>query len=84
MNEIFPFLGGLLIGLLYRRGTLSRVWAAVAAFMVAIIATIISGEFLISWAFLLIDIPIVVISAAIGYLAWSLVEARKTRDTGTE
>jgi hypothetical protein len=84
VNEIVPFLGGLLIGLLYRRGNLSRIWAATAALAVAIIATIISGEFLISWAFLLIDVPIVLVSAAIGYLAWTVVEARRTRDTGTE
>jgi hypothetical protein len=83
MNEVFPLVGGLVIGLLLRRGNLSRVWAAAAALAVAVTATVISSEFMTSWGFVLVDIPLVLVSAGIGYLAWSVVEARRRRDTST-
>ena len=45
-------------------------------------ATIFSREFTVSWAFLLVDIPLVAISAAIAYLAvgkWT----KKWQQSGT-
>jgi hypothetical protein len=77
MNEVFPLLGGLVIGLLYRRGNLHPIAAVVAGLAVAVTATVISDEYLISWGFLLVDIPLVLVSAAIGYLAWVLLEGRR-------
>lgn len=77
MGEIFPLVGGLVIGLLLRRGNMGRTVATIAALAVAVAATVLSGEFLISWGFLLVDIPLVLVSAAIGYLIWAAVAARR-------
>lgn len=68
MNELFPILGGLAIGGLVGliRPQL-RLWvAAILAIVVGVLATVISGEFLVSWGFLLIDIPLVALSAIVG------------------
>ena len=70
MTEFFPIAAGLLCGLLL--GSLTarrRVIVGVAFSVVAgVLATVVSGEWRISWAFLLIDIPLVAVSAVAGDL----------------
>jgi hypothetical protein len=81
MHELFPIMSGLLIG-----GTLgllrpqTRLAAGVAAAVVlGTIATIVSGEYKISWEFLLIDIPLVAASSLASLLAFRLLGRRQPR-----
>jgi xanthosine utilization system XapX-like protein len=66
VEELLPLASGLVIGLIL--GLLrpsARV--PVGAFLIVafgVLATVVSGEYLISWSFLLIDIPLVAGSAA--------------------
>jgi hypothetical protein len=55
------FLGALL-GLL--RPTLRVPIGVVLVVALGLLATVVSGEYLVSWSFLLIDIPLVAVSAA--------------------
>ncbi len=70
MTELFPIVAGLLCGLVL--GSLTarrRVLVGLAFSVVAgVLATVVSGEWRISWAFLLIDIPLVAVSAVVGDL----------------
>ncbi|MDI3338940.1 MAG: hypothetical protein QJR03_00235 [Sphaerobacter sp.] len=72
MHEIFPVAAGVLVGLLAFRVASSRLRALLIAglsVVFGVIATIISGEALISWAFVLIDIPLVLGSAIVTLVA---------------
>ena len=81
MSELFPIAAGLLCGLLL--GTLTarrRVVVGLAFSVVAgILATVVSGEWRISWAFLLIDIPLVAVSAVVGDLLSRKLVLRQAR-----
>ena len=68
MNELFPILSGLVIGGLLGliRPTLRFSAGVVLAVAFGVLATVLSGEFKMSWGFLLIDIPLVAGSAIIG------------------
>jgi hypothetical protein len=70
MNELFPIVAGLLCGLVLGSLTAQRriVVGMVFAVVAGLLATIVSGEWRISWAFLLIDIPLVAISSVAGVL----------------
>jgi hypothetical protein len=70
VNELFPIAAGLLCGLLLGSLTVKRrIFVGLAFALVAgTLATIVSGEWQMSWAFLLIDIPLVAISSAAGVL----------------
>ena len=70
MNELFPIVAGLLCGLVLGSLTAKRrIFVGVVFALVAgLLATIVSGEWRISWAFLLIDIPLVAISSVAGVL----------------
>ena len=71
MNELFPILSGLVAGALVAviRPSL-RVWVGLLlAVALGTLATVVSGEFRVSWGFLLIDIPQVAVAAALGFLA---------------
>lgn len=76
MQEVFPILSGAIVGLAVLNIESVRLRAlalAVLSVILGVIATIISSEALISWAFVLIDIPLVLVSAlvAIGVvIAW--------------
>ncbi len=67
MHEIFPVIAGVLTGLIVLRIHDSRI-KTIAFVALSVIfgftATVISGEFTIGWEFLLIDIPLVMLSAA--------------------
>jgi hypothetical protein len=66
VEEVLPVVSGLflgaLIGLLRPSLRISVGAALIVAF--GVLATVVSGEYLISWSFLLIDIPLVAVSAA--------------------
>jgi hypothetical protein len=66
VHEVFPVVAGLAVGMVALRILDLRLRVALIAVMSVIfgvIATFISGEALISWAFVLIDIPLVLIAA---------------------
>lgn len=68
MGELLPIASGLVCGLvlgLVRPGLRLPVGAALAVAL-GVLATILTGESEISWAFVLIDIPIVAFSALVG------------------
>ena len=70
MTELFPIVAGLLCGLVLGSVTARRRVLVGLAFSVVagVLATVVSGEWRISWAFLLIDIPLVALSAVVGDL----------------
>jgi hypothetical protein len=78
VHELFPFAAGLLLGAVLGvlRPSIRAPVGAVAAVALGVLATVISGEFHVSWEFLLFDIPLVAVSAALG-----LAVARRVRAT---
>ena len=82
MNEIFPVLYGVLLGVTALRVTSSRArrWLLGAGSVAGgVAATIVSGEFRIGWEFLLIDIPLVFIAAAVVVVSVSAAQRRQHR-----
>ena len=79
MSELLPIVAGLWCGLVL--GSLTarrRVLVGLAFSVVAgVLATVVSGEWRISWAFLLIDIPLVAVSAVVGDLLSRSVALRR-------
>jgi len=71
MEELVPlgfgFVLGAALGLL--RPALRLPIGAAAAVALGVLATLVTGEAAISWAFILVDIPIVAVSAVLGLLA---------------
>ncbi len=70
MHELLPITSGLLLGALLG---LLRPWlrlpvGAAAAILLGVAATVVSGEFRISWGFLAIDIPGAALATAAGFL----------------
>jgi hypothetical protein len=70
VSEFFPIASGLVLGVLLNLLRPSmRLWvAAVLAIVFGFLATVVSGEYELTWAFLLIDIPLVVFATAIGFM----------------
>ena len=69
MSELFPLAAGLLVGALLARSFTGRtLWALIALAAVAIgfCATLISGEWLSSWDFVLVDIPEALVTMLLG------------------
>ena len=65
MTEIFPFVGGVLVGVLVARRPRVPLWvAAVLAVALGVLATVVSGEFRLSWDYLYFDVPFVALAAA--------------------
>ena len=78
MQELLPIVSGLFLGSLLGllRPSMRVPVGAVLVVAFGVLATVASGEFLISWAFLLIDVPLVGVSTAISlivthHLRWS-------------
>lgn len=69
MNELFPFISGLTLGavLALVRPRTHPLVAVAACVVLGALATIISGEYKISPAFLLIDIPLVAVASAASF-----------------
>jgi hypothetical protein len=80
MSELFPVLAGLLCGLAVGSLTARRRVLVGVAFSVpaGLLATVLSGEWRISWAYLLIDIPLVAVAAVVGVIASRRVVVRRT------
>jgi len=76
VHEVFPLVVGLLLGALLGllRPSIRAPVGAVAAVALGVLATVISGEFRVSWEFVLFDIPLVGVSAVLG-----LAVARRAR-----
>lgn len=71
MQELFPLVSGLLLG-----ATLGFVRPAIRlpvgigmAIVLGVLATVVTGEFKMSWGYLLVDIPLVAVAAILGLLA---------------
>ena len=66
VEELLPVASGLVIGLILGllRSTLRVPVGLGLIIAFGVLATVVSGEYLISWSFLLIDIPLVAVSAA--------------------
>ena len=66
MEEILPVASGLFLGVLIGllRPPMRLPVGAVLILAFGVLATVVSGEYLINWSFLLIDIPLVAVSAA--------------------
>jgi len=71
VQELFPILFGLSLGaaLGFVRPSLRLLLGAGLAIALGVLATVLTGELTSSWAFLLIDIPLVALSAVAGLLA---------------
>jgi hypothetical protein len=83
MDELFPMVTGLVVGALlgFIRPSI-RFWVgALLAIIFGVLATVISGEFQLSWGFLLIDIPLVAISAIAGMSAMRYLRVSRKRST---
>ena len=71
MQELIPFGCGLLLGaaLGWVRPSI-RLWiGAVLAAALGLLATVVTGEFRLSWEYLLVDIPLVAVAAFAGFAA---------------
>ena len=82
VEELLPVASGLIIGLILGllRPSLRVPVGLVLIIAFGFLATVVSGEFLISWSFLLIDIPLVAVSAAAGlFMTHRLRWARRPR-----
>jgi hypothetical protein len=66
VEELLPVMSGLILGSLLGllRPSLRVPIGVVLILALGLLATVVSGEYLISWSFLLIDIPLVAVSAA--------------------
>jgi hypothetical protein len=71
VNEVFPLVSGLAVGTAL--GTLAPrlrlPLGVLAAVVLGTLATIVSGEYRIGWEYLLVDIPLVGISATVALVA---------------
>jgi hypothetical protein len=69
MHELFPIVGGLLLGAVLPliRPQMRLVVGVGASVVLGTLATIISGEYRIGWEFLLIDIPLVAFCSLAGF-----------------
>jgi hypothetical protein len=67
MNELVPLITGFALGLVLGAVRPSVRWwiGAPLAASLGVMATVITGEFETSWAFVLIDIPLVVLAIAV-------------------
>ena len=76
MQELFPIACGLLLGgaLGFLRPPMRLPVGAVMAVALGVLATVVTGEFKMSWGYVLVDIPLVACAALVG-----LVLARRLR-----
>jgi hypothetical protein len=82
VTEFFPVVAGLACGVLLGSLTARRrvVVGLIVSVVAGVLATVLSGEWRISWAFLVIDIPLVAVSAVAGdLLSRSVVLRRASR-----
>lgn len=79
MNELFPIVSGLVVGALlgYVRPRTRAVTGILASIVLGALATVVSGEYKVSWEFLLVDIPLVALSSAAAFLVLRMVRRRQ-------
>ncbi len=83
-TEIFPALMGFVLGaLLGRLGSTHRRWLVIPfVVFIGVAATIASGEIILSWYFLLVDVSLVAITTFAGWAAQrAFQEARQSHTT---
>jgi len=70
MHELLPFALGLLLGAIlgYVRPNLRLSAGAALAVVFGVLATVVSGEFKLSWGYLLFDIPLVACVAVLSLM----------------
>jgi Na+-transporting NADH:ubiquinone oxidoreductase subunit NqrE len=69
MDELFPVVSGVVLGIVVAglRPSL-RLWVGVLlSVLLGMAATLVSGEFEAGWEYLLIDIPLVAVSAGVSF-----------------
>jgi hypothetical protein len=69
MDELFPVVSGVVLGAIVAgiRPSL-RLWVGIPlSIALGVAATVLSGEFEVGWEYLLIDIPLVVVSAGLSF-----------------
>jgi hypothetical protein len=84
MQEIVPlgfgFMLGTLLGLVTPRLRLAS--GALLAVALGVLSSVVTGETAVSWAFVLIDIPLVSIAAVVGLLAGRWISPLRQRPAG--
>ena len=80
MQELFPIACGLVLGgaLGLLRPALRLPVGAAVAIALGVLATVVTGEFKMSWGYVLVDIPLVACAALVGLAA-----ARRVRPATT-
>ena len=69
MDELFPVVSGVVLGIVVAgiRPSL-RLWIGIpVSIALGLAATVLSGEFEVGWEYLLIDIPLVAVSAGVSF-----------------
>ena len=69
MDELFPVVSGVVLGIVVAgiRPSL-RLWIGIPlSIALGLAATVVSGEFEFGWEYLLIDIPLVAVSAGLSF-----------------
>jgi hypothetical protein len=81
MHELLPIAGGLALGasLRFIKASLRLPVALALGTAIAVLAFVASGEFLLSWGFLLIDLGGTALAVATGQLASTWWAARRSR-----
>jgi hypothetical protein len=71
MQELFPLACGLLLGttLGLVRPSLRLPLGALLAVLLGVLATVVTGEFRLSWGYVLVDIPLVALAAFLAFMA---------------
>jgi hypothetical protein len=80
-NELFPVIAGILIGLVMGGVTArKRPWAWLAlSVLLGLAATVTSGEYQVSWEYLLIDIPLVAGASVVAFIASRVLLGSRSR-----
>jgi hypothetical protein len=69
MDELFPVVSGVVLGIVVAgiRPSL-RLWIGIpVSIVLGLAATVLSGEFEVGWEYLLIDLPLVAVSAGLSF-----------------
>jgi len=69
MDELFPVVSGVVLGIVVAgiRPSL-RLWIGIpVSIVLGLAATVLSGEFEVGWEYLLIDMPLVAVSAGLSF-----------------
>jgi uncharacterized membrane protein (UPF0136 family) len=81
MQELFPLACGLLLGgiLGYVRPAVRPSLGGALAVLLGVLATVVTGEFRLSWGYVLVDIPLVACAAVLGLMVVRRLRTRPLR-----